>query len=163
MSKDYTTLHCWEDYRQFGINPLTGESDKLCQRITCDLNEDGINLLAEFLGLHADLFKASLPENWNSGAIKSILLPRDFTALGKFILFGHCKYRFILEQPDGSLMGTNDDRYHKHNAEALAHWAEKHGDDWSEYRAPFKLMLNPIAPQDTGPLRNVHAFTGRLN
>lgn len=71
-----------------GINPLTRESCAYSQRILCDLNEDGVKLIEDFLGNTVEIKKGT---NWNSKvagkeAIASIMLPvTTLRELKKFI------------------------------------------------------------------------------
>lgn len=39
------------DLQKYGINLLTGEADRLCLRVLCDVSEQGHTLLADFFGL----------------------------------------------------------------------------------------------------------------
>ena len=62
-----------QDLAEFGINPLTGEADAIAYRALCDLTEEGRALVAETYGL----LPAGFPDNWNSGAVASCMLPYD--------------------------------------------------------------------------------------
>jgi hypothetical protein len=57
----------------FGIRCLTGEADKLHFRVLCDLTESGVVHLSEFFGGGIEF----LCDNWNSGAVASVMLPRS--------------------------------------------------------------------------------------
>ena len=63
------TVSSWDHLRIFGINVLTGESCSLMYRLLCDITEDGKRVIEKCLGC-----ELKPPENWNSGAIGSIML-----------------------------------------------------------------------------------------
>jgi hypothetical protein len=63
------TVSSWDHLRAFGINALTGEACSLMYRILCDITEDGKHVLEKCLSC-----ELKPPENWNSGAIGSVML-----------------------------------------------------------------------------------------
>ena len=77
------------DLQEFGIQTLTGEACGIGMRILCDVNEDGKNLIEEFLG---GTVKLADDSNWNRDvcgkpAVASIMLPYAWHAeLGAFCL-----------------------------------------------------------------------------
>lgn len=74
-------LEGWRDLEQFGIRILTGEACAYGMRVLCDLTEEGLRHVENF-------FSVLCPnENWNSSAVKSVLLPRSlFIDLAAFVL-----------------------------------------------------------------------------
>jgi hypothetical protein len=62
----------WNGLVEFGIIPLTGEADRTGQRMLCDLNDAGKEVLEDLLGA-----SLKLASNYNSsyGAKHSIMLP----------------------------------------------------------------------------------------
>ena len=75
-----------QDLERYGIMWLTGEADPYALRILCDLNEQGMQIIKEFLGL-SDM---SVFKNWNSknNATGSFMMPRSmYRDLLKFIIF----------------------------------------------------------------------------
>lgn len=66
---------------QYGVHVLTGEACALSLRALCDLTEDGVQLVADFVGAKR-LDKSSLHENYNSKvggepAVASVTLAWD--------------------------------------------------------------------------------------
>ena len=76
---DSLVIECWNDLEQVGIRSLTGEACRYSMRVLCDVNEDGRQLLVEYLGMpDATQFAA----RWNSmvngkASIGSIMLHRN--------------------------------------------------------------------------------------
>lgn len=68
------------DLVDFGIYPLTMESDALSFRMLCDLSANGRKIVAETFGLA----ETGFPPNWNSsrGAVASCLLSPDAQLVG---------------------------------------------------------------------------------
>lgn len=60
---------CPRDLEQFGIRLLTGEACGLAMRGLFDLDKSGAAIVRSFLGVQ------ELKENWNSGAVASVMLP----------------------------------------------------------------------------------------
>jgi hypothetical protein len=75
------------DLEQFGVYPLTGESDRLGYRCLCDLDSRGVELMALALGLQVPAptegkTPAGWLDNWNGGSdewphIASVMLAYD--------------------------------------------------------------------------------------
>jgi len=71
-------MHTYDGARslkEFGVNMLTGEACGLAMRVLCDLTEDGVSLIQEFM--RVDTVARS---NWNPGSeddphIASVMLP----------------------------------------------------------------------------------------
>jgi hypothetical protein len=79
----------WSDLEAAaGIKPLTGEACKYSQRLLCDVNADGLVLLAEFLGVP----QLTLEDPYNSTvnskpSVGSIMLARSmWEPLAEFVL-----------------------------------------------------------------------------
>jgi hypothetical protein len=157
-------INSWRDLEQFGICALTGESDKLGQRILCDLSARGVAAIGEYLGMAP----TGLSPNWNSmvgtePAVHSVLLPRDYTPLAIFLLLGVARVPYIVTM-NGSMIGTDRPQYAEENDRAIQELMSKK--DGNEppigWRIPFNLIRNPLPAPDQG-LRNVHGFTGRTS
>jgi len=67
--KDCEVFDGCDGLKQFGVIPLTGEACGLAMRILCDLTEDGVQLIREFLRVEPTA------EPWNREGVKSIMLP----------------------------------------------------------------------------------------
>jgi len=97
------SVSCFRDLEQFGIRPLTGEADALGYRILCDLTEEGVRVFKQCFGIPyfspecADpkvpaAVRHGLADNWNSGAVASVMLSEDSIkplAVMGFYLQGH--------------------------------------------------------------------------
>jgi len=76
------TIASWDHLRAYGINALTGEACSLMYRLLCDITEDGKRLIEKCLSC-----ELRPPENWNSGAIGSIMLtPEMLVPIAVFAL-----------------------------------------------------------------------------
>lgn len=149
----------YSNLSDIGINPLTGEACAYSMRVLCDLNEDGVALVAAFLGLPA-FPKPAFAENWNSTvgykpAVGSVMLTR--TALPEIIRFALLQrgYKYVVGR-DGDMnhTGFNDSDTEKNPAMSLY---RDRTSCFFEGENPLRLWVNPSAGSD----RNTHAFTGR--
>ena len=140
------TLYNANHLDRFGIRVLTGEADNYGIRVLCDLDDHGVTLLRDFLGID----KIETPEAWNYGN-GSILLPRTMLPdLMAYALLYVMKCPWVAIGPNGVFGPTPDE-------EANAEQIRKELMDDSRYRV--------IAPMKTVPHvgdRNVHTFTGRI-
>ena len=150
----------WIQLKEFGILPLTGEACSYSQRLLCDLSEEGVQLMEDFLGVPGvPGLKDILPINWNlkvgeKDAIGSMLLHKDMlNSLIEFIAahvlncYGWAELDgtfFIFETPEQwamipaySLEGANFYR-----------------------NVAFKIE---VAPSVSVGGRNVHQATGRIS
>ena len=76
------TVSSWDHLRAYGIDPLTGEACSLAYRILCDITEDGQRVIEKCLGC-----QLQPPENWNSGAVGSVMLcPEMLVPIAVFAL-----------------------------------------------------------------------------
>jgi hypothetical protein len=88
--KDTIHIDSWRSLSQLGINALTGEADRLSMRLLCDLNDEGRELVLDYLGLPADTHMA---DNWNQQvdglpAVASVMLHREsYRQIAEFGLF----------------------------------------------------------------------------
>lgn len=145
------TLHSLSDLTQYGVAVLTGEADRLGQRMLCDLSERGRDLVARFLGCpELDCF--ALP--WNSSvgevpAVSSVMLGR--AALQELMLFAmttDAAHAAVVRHPDGTLVGLGaDDPYLERYRQLAA------GMGYTIYTT--LRSLNSQAD------RNMHVMTGR--
>ena len=136
------TVSSWDHLRPFGIVALTGEACSLMYRILCDITEDGKRVIEKCLSC-----ELRPPENWNSGAIGSIMLsPEMLVPIAVFALLeAGCREVYIVE---GSVVGIESDDL----GETLDHFRRYHGDRIKRrfaYTGPF---------QD----RNQHQMSGRV-
>ena len=67
---EFQTYDCPRDLEQFGVLPLTGEACGVGMRMLCDLTQEGVDLIREFMRVEPTA------DAWNSKGIKSIMLPR---------------------------------------------------------------------------------------
>ncbi len=99
-------FNSWSDFKEYGINFLTGEACGYSMRLLCDLSRPGEELIATFLGLPS---ATTFNPNWNSmvgdaPAVASIMLPHGlFKDLARFIAYHVLNHAHVLEQPDGSV------------------------------------------------------------
>jgi len=76
------SVNCWRDLEKYGIRPLTGEACGLMYRLLCDVTAPGKKILGKLLDV-----ELKMPENWNSGAVGSIMQPYEMLVpIGIFAL-----------------------------------------------------------------------------
>ena len=136
------TIACWDHLRAYGINVLTGEACSLMYRVLCDITDDGKRVIEKCLSC-----ELKPPENWNSGAIGSIMFtPEMLVPIAVFALLeAGCREVYVVE---GSVIGIEADD----GADTVARLRRLHGDRITRrfaYTGPF---------QD----RNQHQMTGRV-
>lgn len=149
-------FHSWTDFKEFGINYLTGESCAYGMRALCDVSNKGRETLCSFLGLPYD---TAFAENWNSmvgddPAIGSMLIPRGlFKELARYIAFHVLNHAYVLEQADGSVHSYPEG------------YMEAHGLTIEKARDLLagSWYTNPaVGRSGTVGGRNVHAMSGRV-
>lgn len=155
-------INGWNDLTQFGINALTGESCAYSMRLLCDLNEDGVDLMRQFLGLPATVGMEELysqfSSNWNSRvgdkpAIASIMLPRGvYDDLCRFIIFLKT-YDYALKDNGGGWSGYTAVWLTQHRITAVK----------MEELHEGRLYRNPRNPEASVGSRNVHQATNRTD
>lgn len=143
------------DLEQYGISLLTGEADRFCiGRILCDLNADGVNLLADYFGLPTDAFL----KNWNSQvngqpAIASVMLSHTtLWEIARFALLSVDQFDVVVQTVDGLMGMNNDDRYNQKYLKM------------AELNPDIKIYRN-MAKRSTSPgsgSRNQHMMSGRV-
>lgn len=85
----YSQYRSASDLRQFGINPLTGESCAYSMRTLCDVNAEGEALLSDFFGMP----EITLAAPWNSQvegepSVGSVMLmSRSLKDIAQFAFF----------------------------------------------------------------------------
>ena len=130
---------------EYGIVPLTGESDAHMYRILCDVTKQGQAIIERTLGI-----QIAPAENWNSGGandphVGSFLLPNEFVSpLAVFCLLSNTVVTEVWLLKDGSVIGFGVEEV-----------AEK-----EQYRQRYRDRLLKIfyaRPSD----RNVHQMSGR--
>jgi hypothetical protein len=87
------TIASWESLRAYGINALTGEACSLMYRILCDITEDGKRVIEKSLSC-----ELKPPENWNAGAVGSIMLaPEMLVPISVFALLeAGCRECYVI-------------------------------------------------------------------
>ena len=151
-------IHTWNDLQRYGINSLTGEACSYSQRLLCDLNEKGVDLVREYFGLMIVLNpQAQFARNWNTQvngapAIASIMLPRSlFGDLAKFILFHVEKCDMACWRRDNGWNGYMMDEL-----------PPEMTDERMRTLFPDGVYRNPMSVAERGAgSRNRHQFTGR--
>lgn len=160
------------DMQQFGLTYLTGESCSYTMRVLWDLNDDGVELIADFLGIpHHAVYadeqcgtvvvpaKGMLAKNWNSmvgekKAVASIMLPQAIIPeLARFALFRHgCAVVFHAEA--GGIYGMLPKELHMLENAKSAYAGTMHTNPFM--RKEVEMRGDPA----TG--RNVHLMSGRV-
>lgn len=149
-----------------GINTLTGEACAYSMRILCDLNEDGVELIAEYFGLPKFPLPA-LEEKMNSTvgnkpSVGSMMLPRTgFSDLIRFKMFS-LGYKFVVGQLDGTAFTGFDEQSYE-NYPALKMYTDGTSVMLKDNGGQLVCWRNPRGSggQPFAGSRNVHAFTGR--
>lgn len=148
----------FRDLEKHGIDALTGEACAYGYRLLCDLTERGIKLVAATLGIDSELFKASLPDAWNSKGVKSIMLsPQMIQPLAVFACFeSNCSKAYIMH--DDSVVGIEaSDK--PEDVEMWLSWNQgKYCEACRRYGAGGGVALQYSNP---GYSRNTHQMSGR--
>jgi len=141
-----------DDLELYGLNALTGEADAYMERILFDLNQEGVDLLTEYLGGNVSFTEGS---NWNSKvngqpAVASIMMPWDWVrSLVRYILFRVNGCPDVYQNPDGfAAIGVQDPE--SEVGKMYAEASEDYG---------LRRYRNPCPGSTSG--RNTHQFTGR--
>lgn len=150
---------------EFGVEMLTGEACTYGMRVLCDMNEKGVKLVRDFLGLD---YETVFAKNWNSEvngapAIGSIMLTREvIPSLVRFALFRE-GYQFILAYKDtwGLLAFNSDDASSKGTNSMLQLYIDGTASDIESGKVT--VYRNPKSNSPSVGSRNVHQFTGRSN
>lgn len=130
---------------EYGIIPLTGESDAHMYRILCDVTQQGQAIIERTLGI-----QITPAENWNSGGtndshVGSFLLPHEFVSpLAVFCLLSSTMVTEVWLMKDGSAIGFGVEDV------ALK----------EQYQQSYRDRLHKVfyaRPSD----RNVHQMSGR--
>jgi hypothetical protein len=96
-------INNFETLKHVGITPLTGEADKLCRRVLCDLNDQGHQTIVEYLGLPSD---TQFRPAWNSGAGSILLEPAVIQGLAVVGILKHYPDLGVLIH-HGEVIGTS--------------------------------------------------------
>jgi hypothetical protein len=178
------SVSCFRDLEQFGIKPLTGEADALGYRILCDLTEEGVKVFKECFGIPlfaervgSDPNQAiygflGLNDNWNSGAIASVMLSEDsirplavmgFYLQGKVVIVTDLGIYALEEMEDIVLDDSGDfytyiDHDRKNNPSFHHKWRINVYGNVRRIIRPRKSDGRVV--QGT---RNVHQFSGRVS
>lgn len=148
----------FRDLEKYGIDYLTGESCAYGYRGLCDLTDRGIKIIASCFGLDPELFKASLPDAWNSKGIKSMMISAQMIVpIGVFACFNvNCSKVYITY--DDKVIGIEP----TDKPEDIATWESwnqgRYCDACSRYGAGGGIALQYSNP---GFSRHTHAMSGR--
>ena len=145
------TFTNWDDLREYGINPLTGEACGYSLRILCDLSDTGVTLMAGFFGLNDKSFKPS----WNTKVSEekstaSIMLPYSiFQQLVTYIAFLKDTARAVGYQDQSPIVHVAT------TTEDLAYLLSD---------PDIRIISNPTlhSKQPVVGGRSVHAMSGRI-
>jgi hypothetical protein len=139
----------FEGLRRYGINPLTGEACAYGQRVLCDLTDYGKEIVFDLLGIPRD---SRLPENWNSGAHHSMMIPRSLLEhdLPIWCLFEAHRCSEVIVSHDGICGRDPDDTDEE--------W-ERYYDTLVRFDKNPRRIRSKAGPRQGS--RMVHALTGR--
>ena len=114
------TISSWEHLRPFGIDALTGEACSLMYRILCDITAEGKQVIEKCLSC-----ELKPPENWNSGAIGSIMLvPEMLIPIAVFALLENgCSECWVI---GGAVIGMEATDREEEMQRLLKHFQDKH-------------------------------------
>ena len=168
----FKTYRSGDDLKEFGFNLLTGEACGIGMRILTDLTEEGCAIWREFTRSEA------AADNWNSGGVKSIMLPRSI--LEDLWLFCHIRANkaqaifrggFVNKADwtetalDGEIYKHPSEKWYRKDAQ---NWVVEDERDWLEIKGHVECGIFHIAKfykQSTAPgtgIDNQHAFSGRV-
>ena len=144
------TVHCWQDLKDYGIDPLTGEACGLMYRILFDVTERGRRILARCLGIP----NLKLAEAWNRGSkedphVGSVMLTQEMLApVAVFALLeSGCAEAWLLK--DGTVVGFEP----AEAPERRQAFLDFHRD----------RLARRFACGGTAGDRNVHVMSGRID
>ena len=141
-----STIGSWNDLKEYGIIPLTGESCGIGMRMLCDVNEKGVEILKEFFG---DTIEFQKKAGWNDREGCSIMLPFGIIAeLGAFILL---RNHDIVMTVGGTSTGYSESSWEKYGEDLCAVYRNS-GRNFRTYRK-----------RGTAGTRNVHVMSGRVS
>lgn len=142
-----------------GINLLTSEACAFSMRILCDVNEDGRDLVREYLGLPYNVEFAQPMNSQVAGkpSVASVMLTRETLASIMRFKAWLSGYQYALANDYGI------SAFSEHDLEQQpALKAHVQGHEMEVFKR-FRLLRNPrIQSQPSVGSRNVHAFTGRV-
>ncbi len=147
------------DLSEYGVTPLTGEACGYGYRILCDLTAHGVQLLQNAL----EIVDIKLRDNWNSGAIASVMLPPQmFTPLAIFALFdAGCTKVFTMYSGEVFGVESTDE---PDAVEDFIKWHQgEHCDECGRYgKAHFGSAIQ-YQYRNAGYSRHRHVMTGRTS
>jgi len=161
------TYNSIQDLEQFGVFPLTGEACGLNMRILCDLDQQGCDLMRDFLRL------SPFAQNWNGKGVHSCMLP--ISSFEDLWIFAQIKYG-ALEVFSGGFVFLKDleetvDMYGNTFRFPKSHWRPNSYAIWSAEgveriknglkNETFYVSRYFKEYQATRPLNNRHQMSGR--
>ena len=138
-------MRSWDDLRDFGIEPLTGEACGLAMRLLCDVTERGKAIIESFFGSRVAIEPDS---NWNNGSkddphVGSVMLPRSIAEdLFAFVLCHSTRDQAVARMEDGTVIAWTGDL-----------------PDWRRERVSRYFRRSTMPGNGT---RNTHMATGRI-
>jgi len=149
--RESKSIRSWNDLREYGIDPLTGESCGYSMRLLCDLDQNGVELIREFLGGTMDFIVGS---NWNStGAtslphIASVMLSHELLKpLAAYVLLRE-GYHIVIQRQYNTV-GCRQDVWDNEFREIFKKSGDKN----------YRIFHQPTNPAHCG--RHVHMMSGR--
>ena len=153
------------DLEKYGIRPLTGEADALGFRILCDLTQHGATIFCETFGL---LNTDGLAQNWNSGAVASVMLTGDAVRPLAIMAFAKREQYPIIVTDKGVYALGRGDKYRQVDAPPFEHQIHWHGsseDSWmrwlDEEYGKIERVIHAPGPQPREGFRNEHQMSQR--
>jgi len=183
MSKDYgIILSSWRDLAKYGIGSLTGEACAYSMRLLCDLNEDGVKLIQDMLGMPVSIRSLSEGSSADAGPFARNMNTRvnDKEAIASTVLFYEllepicmfilfhiegCKTVIIHRGQIRGLTGKEEEY------ERIMEWAEEDRQEYHKWLAegrkdghPGEVTIrhNRANPAVSVGGRNIHQMTGRV-
>jgi len=163
------SVSCFRNLEQFGIKPLTGEADALGYRILCDLTEQGVKVFHETFGIPERTCGHALADNWNSGAVASVMLSDD--SIRPLAVMGFYLQGKVMVITDTAVYGLDAmEDVVLDNSGDFYNFVDYANDKGKPIRWPeaYGRIIRIIRPKTSdGQLvqgtRNVHQMTGRVS
>jgi hypothetical protein len=153
------TIHVdnWQHLQQFGINALTGEACAYAQRLLCDVNAEGRDMLLDYLGMP---MRTVISGAWNAqvngeDAVGSFMLHRNsLLQVAEFAMLRSHPKAIVYKGRD-AIMAI----YTQHMMEQY----KKLVTDWPATTGQWTMRTIGQSSQPCVGSRNVHAMTGRTD
>lgn len=149
LSENHVEFTGLASFQAYGIEPLTGEACAYGVRMLCDVNEDGLALLADYWGIPSLTLAGPMNSQVNGKpSVGSIMLSRDaWRSLTRFVAARSGALAVVHAAKMSSMVAVYDE-------ELLSRYAELTGVTVERlYSAPGPAIGS----------RMVHQFTGRVH